>query len=194
MRSALLFILLVATLFSYGQNDSLRFPTHQDASYQYKHRMDTLYFKEDAIKFAYAYNRGHSFSLGYNISRLDYWADVPTPTNRFGPTVSLGCLTRKDKLYFTPSVSYSGHFYFLYGNVDASYFTDFKNSSLFISPEVGISLIGLFYIGYSRQIAIFDNSNVALKNQLNIGCFAPLKKTRRLYHVTGKRAKYLDRK
>lgn len=190
MKNVVLFLLIILTSSTVnGQSDSAinRSQRNSVTSYHYRHRMDTLYFKEDAIKFAYAYNGGHSLSIGYSIGRLNYLVDMPIPTKRVGPTLSVGSLFKEENLYLSSSLSFSGHFYLLYANIDANYFTNFEHNSMFISPEIGISLIGHLYIGYSRQIPLVDQCKIQIQNQINIGYFAILKKTRRVYYVLGKR-------
>ncbi|HYG14997.1 MAG TPA: hypothetical protein VEC12_04520 [Bacteroidia bacterium] len=191
---AALFVAVVTN--SFCQADSLRQLNRPDSAvaYHYKHRMDTLYFKQDAVRFTYHYNGGHLITAGYTIERLNYLLDVPTPTNRIGPTISAGLLMRNKNSYFSASLAYSAHIYLVYGAINTHYFTDFNKGSFYIVPEIGFSAVGMLYIGYSRYINITDPLNLKLKNQVTVGFNIPIPYTARKYYILGKRAKYLDRR
>jgi len=122
-----------------------------------------------SIKAGYIYQADNLFEIG--ILRQKYHQDLYYhPGQIFGTSgPSVACEVNIDKEIIGPKIAYETHIMFITAKANLIYYTDFSESSLCLTPELGITLFG-FVVLSSRYAIPFYNKELLFDDSFdNVG-------------------------
>ena len=139
INKILLVVLLASPILCHGQLDSNGYDTSQIAL----NKQLTVYAW--SIKAGYIYQAGNFVELG--LFRQKYHQDLYYHPGELygtsGPSVACEINLDFDKNMIGPKIAYETHFLrFLAAKANLIYYTDFKESALCLTPELGLSFFG----------------------------------------------------
>jgi hypothetical protein len=122
--------------------------------------------KANSFKVGYSYSSFHSVEIGIQWLHL-----IGSYCDHFGTSgFTAGNEFVFDKgLIFGPKLSYEAHFLFLGTRLNSTYYTsNFREGSLKIRPEIGISLLGYFNIFYGYTFNITNQNYYYQKHSISV--------------------------
>jgi hypothetical protein len=119
-----------------------------------------------SIKAGYIYQAGHLAEIG--VLRQKYHQDLYYHTGQmFGTSgPSIACELNFDKKILGPKIASEVHTMFVTAKANLIYYTDFSESSLCLTPELGISLFG-FIVLSSRYCIPFYNKELLFNDSFD---------------------------
>jgi hypothetical protein len=86
-----------------------------------------------------------------------------------GPYATIDAVFQKDNIIIGPKLGYEFTAGLLGVAADVTYYTDFDDESLVVTPKAGVTLLGFVNIFYGRNIAISDETfNAISQNRFSI--------------------------
>jgi hypothetical protein len=155
--------LFVLPSLCYGQYDSNGYDTSKVVLNK------TLTDYAWSIKASYIYQADNFVELG--IFRQKYHQDIYYHPGELygtsGPSIACEINLDFDKKTFGPKIAYETHFLrFLAAKANLIYYTDFEESSLCFTPELGLSFFG-FVVLSSRYCIPFYNKDLLFSNSFD---------------------------
>jgi hypothetical protein len=160
IKKSILVGLLALPILCYGQYDSNGYDTSKIVLNRYLTNFAW------SIKAGYIYQAGNLVELG--LFRQKYHQDLYYhPGDIYGtsgPSIACEINLDVDKKVIGPKIAYDAHFLrFLAAKGNLIYYTDFNESALCFTPELGLSFFG-FVIFSSRYCIPFYNKDLLFKD------------------------------
>lgn len=119
-----------------------------------------------SLKVGYNYSSYHSAEIGIQWLQL-----IGSYCDQYGTSgFTMGNEFIFDKsLIFGPKLSYEAHFLFFGSRLNTTYFTsDFREGSLKLRPEIGVTLLGYFNLFYGYTFNLTNQSYYFQKHSISV--------------------------
>jgi hypothetical protein len=143
---------------------------HLDSSFHHK----GFYMRTE-----YNYQKHHYLSVGLGYIDFVGVKDVCTPSIFGLRGFTFNTDLKLDSKFFNiiPKISYEYNFLFIGTKLSSGIITDFKQTNFLISPELGLTGFGYWYIFYGYNFLLKDRFDIK-GNKLVVGFCFPISKNR----------------